>query len=147
MGRSLVFRVVALLVLLVGIASTPALAQSSIAGQVTDNTGAVLPGVTVEVGGPSLIEGSRVVTTDGEGRYTVVDLRPGAYRVTFSLEGFNRVIREGIQLPSNFTATVDTSMSVGALSESITVSGSSPSSTFNRRNAVRCSTRRSSSRW
>ncbi|MBM3770905.1 MAG: TonB-dependent receptor [Acidimicrobiia bacterium] len=126
MGRSLVFRVVALLVLLVGIASTPALAQSSIAGQVTDNTGAVLPGVTVEVGGPSLIEGSRVVTTDGEGRYTVVDLRPGAYRVTFSLEGFNRVIREGIQLPSNFTATVDTSMSVGALSESITVSGSSP---------------------
>lgn len=126
MGRAPFARVVALLVLLVAVASTPALAQSSIAGQVTDNTGAVLPGVIVEVGGPALIEGSRVVATDGEGRYTVVDLRPGAYRVTFSLEGFNRVIREGIQLPSNFTATVDASMSVGALSESITVSGSSP---------------------
>jgi hypothetical protein len=126
MGRSLACRIVAFLILLVGVASTPALAQSSIAGQVTDNTGAVLPGVTVEVGGPALIEGSRVVTTDGEGRYTVVDLRPGAYKVTFSLEGFNRVIREGIQLQSNFTATVDASMSVGAVSESITVSGSSP---------------------
>ncbi|MGE3511520.1 MAG: carboxypeptidase-like regulatory domain-containing protein, partial [Vicinamibacterales bacterium] len=77
MGRAGLPRVVALLgVLIAGLVAAPAVAQSTIAGQVTDNTGAVLPGVTVEVSGPALIEGSRVVITAGEGRYSVVDLRP-----------------------------------------------------------------------
>ena len=70
-------------------------AQSAIAGIVRDTSGAVLPGVTVEAASPALIEKTRAVTTDGEGRYNIVDLRPGVYSVTFSLEGFNTVKRDG----------------------------------------------------
>ena len=89
-------------------------AQSGIAGQVRDNTGAVLPGTVVEASSPALIEGRRTAVTDGQGQYSIVDLRPGLYSVTFSLDGFSRVVREGVQLPSNFTATLDVTLSVSA---------------------------------
>ena len=85
-----------------------------------------MPGVTVEAASPALIEQVRSVTSDGEGRYQIVDLRPGVYTVTFSLAGFNTVKREGLELPSNFTATVNADLRVGALEETITVSGSAP---------------------
>jgi len=103
-----------------------AAAQSTIAGQVTDNTGGVLPGVTVEATSPVLIEGARVVVTDGQGRYSIVDLRPGTYRVMFTLAGFTTAVREGIVLTAGFTAPVDVQLSVGAIEESVTVSGASP---------------------
>jgi hypothetical protein len=105
---------------------TVAHAQSAIAGIVRDTSGAVLPGVTVEAASPALIEKTRAVTTDGEGRYNIVDLRPGVYTVTFSLEGFSSVKRDGIELPSGFTATINGDMKVGSLEETITVSGQSP---------------------
>lgn len=73
-----------------------ALAQSSIVGGVTDNTGGVLPGVTVEAASPVLIEGSRVAITDGTGRYAIVDLRPGTYTLTMTLPGFSTFVQEGI---------------------------------------------------
>src|SRR5262249_50451112 len=63
---------------------------------------------------------------DGEGRYSIVDLRPGTYSVTFSLEGFSTVKREGIELASGFTAPLNISLSVGSLAETITVTGASP---------------------
>ena len=123
-------RTTATAVLLVAIAlllvPRTTLAQSAIAGQVKDNTGAVLPGVSVDAASPALIEGRRTVVTDGEGRFTLVNLRPGAYTVTFTLEGFTRIVREGIQLQSNFTATVDATLSLGSLQESVTVTGASP---------------------
>src|SRR5262249_58071241 len=62
---------------------------SGIAGLVRDTSGAVLPGVTVAAASPVLIERVRTVTTDSEGRYNIVDLRPGTHTVTFSLSGFN----------------------------------------------------------
>jgi hypothetical protein len=99
---------------------------SSIAGVVRDTSGAVLPGVTVEAASPVLIEKARNVATDSEGRYNIVDLRPGAYVVTFTLSGFNTVRREGIQLVAGFTASVNAEMPVGALEETITVTGASP---------------------
>ncbi|MCU1382901.1 MAG: hypothetical protein JWL71_1598 [Acidobacteria bacterium] len=105
---------------------TLAHAQSAIGGTVKDSSGAVLPGVTVEVASDVLIEKTKSVSTDGEGKYTIVDLRPGVYTVTFSLQGFNTFKREALELPSNFTATVNADMKVGALEESVTVSGSSP---------------------
>src|SRR5438094_1473039 len=84
-----------------------AVAQSSIAGVVKDTTGAVMPGVTVEAASPALIEKVRNVVTDDQGLYRIVDLRPGTYSVTFSLAGFNTVKRDGLDLPSEFTATVN----------------------------------------
>ena len=119
----------ALLILICGffLASTASAQQASgIAGTVRDSSGLALPGVTVEAASPALIEKTRAVTTDGEGRYSIVDLRPGAYTVTFSLEGFSTVKRDGIELGAGFTAAVNISLSVGAISETITVTGASP---------------------
>lgn len=101
-------------------------AQSAFTGVVTDNTGAVMPGVTVEAASPVLIEKVRTVVTDGQGRYTIVDLRPGTYQITFTLTGFNTLIRDGVELPADFTSTVSVQLSVGSLQESVTVSGQSP---------------------
>src|SRR6202023_2642482 len=73
-----------------------AAAQASISGTVQDPSGAGLPGVTVEASSPALIEKMRSTITDGAGRYSIVDLRPGTYDVTFALSGFNTAKREGI---------------------------------------------------
>jgi hypothetical protein len=103
-----------------------AFAQASIAGVVRDTSGAVLPGVTVEAASPALIEKARTVVTDATGQYRIVDLRSGTYAVTFTLPGFSTVKREGIELTSEFTATVSVDLRVGALEETITVTGESP---------------------
>src|SRR4051794_13676159 len=89
------------------LSAAAASAQSAIAGVARDNSGAVLPGVTVEAVSPALIEGSRTVVTDGSGGYRIENLRPGEYSVTFSLTGFRTVRREGINLPTSFTAQVN----------------------------------------
>jgi hypothetical protein len=107
----------------------PGVAQaqdSAIAGIVTDDTGGVLPGVSVNVTSPVLIEGTRTVVTDGQGRYNVTQLRPGTYDVTFTLSGFSIVRREGITLTQGFTAPVNAQLKVGSLEETVTVSGASP---------------------
>src|SRR5499426_2726526 len=103
-----------------------AMAQASIAGIVHDASGAVLPGVTVEAASPALIEKTRSVVTDGSGQYRIVDLRPGEYAVTFTLTGFSTVKREGISLQGSMTATVNADLRVGALEETITVTGDTP---------------------
>ena len=100
--------------------------SGTIAGVVRDTSGAVMPGVTVEASSPALIEKVRSVITDGEGLYRIVDLRPGTYTVTFTLPGFSTFRREGIELTSSFTANVNAELRVGALEESITVSGEAP---------------------
>jgi hypothetical protein len=108
------------------VASAQQAQASGIAGVVRDTSGAVLPGVTVEASSPALIEKTRTVVTDADGRYNIIDLRPGAYLVSFSLAGFNVFRRDGIELTSGFTATVNAEMQVGALTETITVTGESP---------------------
>ena len=107
-------------------ASAWAQQASGIVGVVRDTSGLAMPGVTVEAASPALIEKVRTVTTDGEGRYSIVDLRPGTYSVTFSLEGFQGLKRDGIELATGFTASVNVAMQVGSLSETITVSGAAP---------------------
>src|SRR5207248_2359426 len=101
-------------------------AQGSISGTVKDPSGAVLPGVTVEAASDVLIEKTRSSTTDAAGIYRIVDLRPGTYTVTFTLPGFSTVKREGIELAGSVTLTVSAEMKVGALEETVTVTGESP---------------------
>lgn len=119
---------VAALSIAVLLVPVPASAQTSsgIAGLVRDASGAVLPGVTVEAASPALIEKVRIAVTDGEGRYNIVDLRPGVYSVTFILVGFKPVRRDGVQLTSGFTASVNADLEVGGVEEAITVTGESP---------------------
>jgi hypothetical protein len=116
----------ALLTLACVVVPTVALAQSAIAGTVKDTSGAVLPGVTVEASSPVLIEKVRSVVTNEQGQFTIVDLRPGTYSVKFTLPGFNTYVRDGLELPADFTATINAEMKVGALEETITVTGESP---------------------
>ena len=97
----------------------------NIAGVVRDSTGAVLPGVTVEAASPALIEKVRSVATNNQGLYRIVDLRPGPYTVTFTLPGFSTFKREGIELTTGFTATVNAELKVGSLEETVTVTGES----------------------
>jgi hypothetical protein len=100
--------------------------QSALAGVVRDTTGGVLPGVTVEAASPALIERVRAVTTDSSGVYRIVDLRPGIYTITFTLPGFNTVRVENFELRADFTATVNSEMTVGELAETISVTGEAP---------------------
>src|ERR1700731_1174532 len=125
-GRFAVVLAVALSALVPGVVSGQQTTAGVIAGQVRDATGGVLPGVTVEIASPALIEKVRTVVTDAAGQYRIVDLRPGVYSVTFSLEGFGRLVRDNVQLTSGFTATVNAELKVGNITESITVSGASP---------------------
>ena len=99
--RSAVVLVVVLLLPAAGFA------QGAITGVVKDASGAVLPGVTVEAASSVLIEKTRSVITDDTGQYRIVDLRPGTYTVTFTLQGFSVVKREGIELSGDFVATVN----------------------------------------
>jgi hypothetical protein len=101
-------------------------AQAAITGVVKDASGGVLPGVTVEAASPVLIERVRSVASDATGQYRIVDLRPGTYTVTFTLAGFSAFKREGIELAGAFVATVNADLKVGALAETITVSGETP---------------------
>jgi len=120
------FRISALLLGIIALHSTNALAQAAIAGIARDASGAVLPGVTVEASSPALIEKTRAAVTDGSGQYRIVDLRAGTYTVTFTLTGFSSVRREGIELTGSFVATVNADLRVGSLAETITVTGESP---------------------
>ncbi len=101
-------------------------AQAAITGVVRDTSGGVLPGVTVEAASPALIEKVRAVVSDATGQYRIVDLRPGTYSVTFTLPGFSTVRRDGIELTGSFVATVNGDLRVGALEETITVTGETP---------------------
>lgn len=114
------------ILLILGPAMGNAQVGGSVTGVVTDTSGAVLPGVTIEARSPALIEQVRSSITDETGRYRIVDLRPGVYTVTFMLPGFTTVRREGIELAGSFIATVDAELSVGGQAETVTVLGETP---------------------
>src|SRR5918995_2733992 len=105
---------------------TIAYAQAQIVGAVRDESGGVLPGVTVEASSPAIIEKVRTAVTDDQGRYRIEALRPGTYKLTFSLTGFSTVVRDGVDVPSEVVITINADMKVGALEETITVSGETP---------------------
>jgi hypothetical protein len=103
-----------------------ALAQGTLTGTVRDESGGVLPGVTVEASSPALIEKMRTALTDGAGQYRITGLNPGTYSLTFRLSGFNIVKREGIELSGTAALTIPVEMRVGAVAETVTVSGETP---------------------
>ncbi|MES1166080.1 MAG: carboxypeptidase regulatory-like domain-containing protein [Verrucomicrobiota bacterium] len=109
-----------------GVGASTALAQAVVTGVVKDVSGAVLPGVTVEAASPLLIERVRSAVTDGTGQYRIIDLRPGSYDITFALPGFNTVKRESVVLAGTATVTVNADLKVGAVTETVTVTGESP---------------------
>jgi hypothetical protein len=120
-----VCRLPALLLALAASAPGGALAQT-IAGAVDDAAGAALPDVTVRAASSALIEKVRTVVTDGGGRYRIEDLRPGIYTITFMREGFRSHVREGVQITSAFTVSVNAQLAPGALAETITVTRETP---------------------
>src|SRR6185503_9169778 len=131
MWRSSMYRLLKAILIVVGILaiSTPAAhaqATASIVGTARDASGAVLPGVVVEASSPALIEKTRSVVTNGAGQYSIDNLRPGTYTVTFTFAGFSVVKRDGIELTGSFIATVNGDMKLGGLAETITVSGEAP---------------------
>src|SRR6266536_3611701 len=121
------FKIRAGVLLLTGLMAalpTSASAQAvtgAIGGVAKDASGAVLPGVTVEVSSPALIEKTRAAVTDGTGQYRVVDLRPGTYSLTFTLTGFNTVKREGVEISGAGVFAINADLRVGALTETIIV--------------------------
>jgi hypothetical protein len=100
--------------------------QSAIVGVVTDGTGGTLPGVTITVTGPALQVPSVEGVTDTKGEYRITPLPPGTFVVTYELAGFQTVKRDGVRLALGFTATLDQVMSIGTVSETVTVSGQAP---------------------
>src|SRR3977135_2729152 len=82
-------------------------ALGTIAGVVKDASDAVLPGVTIEASSPALIEKTRSVTSDGRGQFTIVNLPPGTYRVSFTLAGFAPVNRQGVDVSIGITSSVN----------------------------------------
>ena len=120
------FKPVLLAIALVVSVPMAAFAQATLSGLVRDTSGAVLPGATVEASSPVLIEKVRSGITDGTGRYTIPDLRPGTYRLTFSLTGFKTVVRDAIELSGTAVLTVNADLEVGGVQETITVSGLTP---------------------
>src|SRR6187431_309674 len=116
------------LAVLFGLVMVPAsaLAQASITGVVKDSSGAVLPGVTVEAASPVLIERVRTAVTDNSGQYRIAELLPGVYTLTFSLSGFTTLRRNEVDISGSGVIPISVDMRVGALAETVTVTGESP---------------------
>jgi hypothetical protein len=108
------------------LASAQTVGNANIRGRVTDETGATLPGVTVTATSPSLQVGQQVVISDADGTYRIAELPIGEYRVSYELQGFQGLVREGVRLTAGFSAEINVALKVGALAETITVSGQSP---------------------
>ena len=114
-----------LLMLVVGVAGGQ-VNTGSVTGTVSDNTGAVMPGVTVSLSGQSLIGGVQTQVSDSSGAYRFDRLPPGSYNLKYELQGFKTVERSDIRVSATFTATVNVQLEVGAVEQTVTVAGESP---------------------
>lgn len=124
----LLFGLVASFVLIApphALAQTVGATTGAINGTVTDSSGAVLPGVTVTISSPQM-QGTQTTVTNSEGNYRFPGIPPGTYRVQYELTGFGTVVREGIRVTLGFTATLNVSMQLSSLEETVTVVGETP---------------------
>jgi len=121
-GSKYVLLVLAAALLLPSVAA----AQGTLTGTVRDASGAVLPGVTVEANSPAIQGAVRTVVTDNAGIYRIIELPPGTYSLSFSLAGFSNVKRDGLILSGTAVLTIPIELRVGAIQETVTVTGESP---------------------
>jgi Carboxypeptidase regulatory-like domain len=96
----------------------------TVIGKIADSSGAVLPGVTVTLSSPEAL-GQFTGVTDSQGAYRVTNLPPATYDVRAELSGFQTVIRKA-PVRLNAVTEVDFTLSVGAVSETVTVTAESP---------------------
>src|SRR5215471_2911557 len=96
-----------------------------IAGVVTDSSKALTPSVEVTVEGPALFAPRTVITAE-DASYLVDKLPPGDYKVTINSPGFKTIVQNGVNVRANFTATINATLEVGAISETVTVTGEAP---------------------
>jgi hypothetical protein len=122
-SRSMALALIAILAIATGAAAQEF--RGRVNGVVTDNTGAVLPGVTVTASGPALIQPQSTITGE-DGSYRFIALPAGVYTVSFELNGFKAVKHENIRVVIGTTLSVDAKLEVAALQETVTVSGESP---------------------
>ena len=101
-------------------------AAQSVAGVVRDTSGAVLPGVSIEATSPALIEKVRTAVSDGAGQYRIENLTPGVYKLSYTLPGFTTFERDGVEITTGVTVTINADMRLGGVQETITVSGETP---------------------
>lgn len=113
------------LVLLLGTTAAVAQQTGEIFGRATDTSGAVLPGATVTVAGPALIQ-PRVAVTSETGSYRIPELPIGTYTVTFELAGFRTLSLQDIRVNIGFRAQVNANMELSTVQETVTVTGASP---------------------
>ncbi len=110
----------------VGVAFAQSVSSGTIQGTIKDESNAVLPGVTVTLTSPSLQVPQVVQVSDATGGYKFVDLPAGTYKLKAELPGFASVVRDELRLTVGFVATIDLALKVGAMEETVTVSGQSP---------------------
>ena len=125
-GARLAILVSALFLGFVAPAAAQLATNASIVGRVSDESGAILPGVTVSARSASLQVSEATAVTDGKGEYRLIELPPGLYVVTYALQGFQSVRHDDIRLVAGFVATLNARMSIGTVSETVTVRGQSP---------------------
>ena len=117
-------------VLLAALAATPLHAQAihegKLTGSVVSDDRTAVPGATVEISSPSLMAGTRSAVTSAAGSYVFLNLPAGRYTVTASLGGFKTVVRENIAVGADATTTLDLVLPVGAVKETVTVTGEPP---------------------
>lgn len=128
--RSAIFRALAALAIVTTFGLAPAVAQTGqmfgeLVGKVVDDQGGALPGVTVTLTGPAVM-GAPTATTGATGQYRFPAVNSGTYTLKFELAGFAPLVREGIVVPVRQTITVDASMKLASLQETVTVTGASP---------------------
>jgi hypothetical protein len=115
-----------LVVLCTASAAVAQVQTGSITGAVTDISGGVMPGASVSLSGDKLIGGVQTQVTDATGAYRFDRLPPGGYQLKFELQGFKTISRTDIVVNASFVATVNAKLEVGNVSETITVTGESP---------------------
>ena len=129
MSRKILSALLVLMFFLVAVHAGAAWAQSildgKMTGTITDDKGEPLPGVIVEVMGPALM-GKRAAVTSAKGTFFFLNLPIGTYKLTASMPGFKSTVQENIAVTAGSTVTISLNLTMGAIEESVTVTGAAP---------------------